>query len=84
MRRWIVAAAILLFVLVGQTGFSPFVGRDACVAAEAEETVIFNTHSHIFHRPECSAAHACTVNCIKIPRSEAIKRGGRPCGLCGG
>lgn len=53
---------------------------NSCLA----ETVIFNTKTHKFHQIGCRYAIKCTVNCIKIERKEAIKRGGIPCKVCGG
>jgi hypothetical protein len=37
-----------------------------------------------YHCPTCIWAVRCTKNCIKIPKSEAINRGGVPCRVCGG
>ncbi len=53
-------------------------------AASIEEQVYFNTNSKKFHKSNCTSAIRCTRNCISIPRSEAIERGGRPCKVCGG
>ena len=50
----------------------------------ADEIVAFNTQSHKYHCLECTWAKRCTKNCIEIPRSEAIRRGGVPCKVCGG
>jgi len=49
-----------------------------------EQTVYFNTKTLKFHHPSCRWAKRCTRNCILIPRSEAIRRGGVPCKVCGG
>ena len=48
------------------------------------ETVVFNTKTHKYHSPSCSAAIKCTVNCIKIDKQQAKSRGGVPCKRCGG
>ena len=48
------------------------------------EIVVFNTNTHKVHKINCRWAHKCTVNCIKIDRKEAYKRGGIPCHKCGG
>jgi len=48
------------------------------------ETVVFNTQTLKYHKLNCQWAKRCTVNCIKIDKKEAIKRGGRPCKVCGG
>jgi hypothetical protein len=53
-------------------------------AEDRDPYVAFNTRSRIFHHPECDSALACTRNCIRIHRSEAIARHGRPCKHCGG
>ena len=52
--------------------------------AACAETVIYNTNTGKYHQPWCRWAKKCTVNCIKIEKKEAIKRGGVPCKVCGG
>lgn len=46
--------------------------------------VMYNTDSGKFHQLWCRFAKKCTVNCIKIDKKEALKRGGVPCKVCGG
>ena len=46
--------------------------------------VAFNEKSFIFHSPTCEWARKCTLNCVYIPKSVAIKRGGRACKVCKG
>ena len=53
-------------------------------APAKEQLVEFNTNSYKFHNPRCKWAIRCTRNCIRIPRSEAVKQGGVPCKVCGG
>lgn len=48
------------------------------------ETVMYNTQTHKYHQIWCRYAAKCTVNCIKLEKKEAIKRGGVPCKVCGG
>ena len=48
------------------------------------EMVMFNTKTLKYHKPSCRWAIKCTVNCIKIDKKEAIRRGGIPCKVCGG
>lgn len=48
------------------------------------ETVIYNTKTGKIHTTYCQHAKKCTVNCVKIEKKEAIKRGGVPCKVCGG
>lgn len=48
------------------------------------EIVTFNTQTYKYHKNSCRWAQKCTVNCIKIDKKEAIKRGGIPCKVCGG
>ncbi len=54
------------------------------IAADPDEMVAFNTKTLKFHCLSCQWAVKCTQNCVTIPRSEAIKRGGVPCKVCGG
>jgi len=46
--------------------------------------VVFNTKTLKYHDPNCRWAKKCTENCIKINKEKALKRGGRPCKVCGG
>lgn len=48
------------------------------------ELVMYNTQTGKYHALWCKWAKKCTVNCIKIEKKEAIKRGGIPCKVCGG
>lgn len=48
------------------------------------ESVVFNTKSLKYHSPSCQYAKKCTQNCIKVEKSDAVKRGGVPCKVCGG
>jgi len=48
------------------------------------EMVMFNTQTLKYHKLNCQWAKKCTVNCIKIDKKEAVKRGGKPCKVCGG
>lgn len=50
----------------------------------AQEEVVFNTKTLIYHSPDCDSAERCTVNCITVTREEAAGEGGRPCKVCGG
>lgn len=52
--------------------------------ATKERTVYFNTQSLKYHRGDCEWAHRCTRNCVWLPLSEARRRGGIPCKVCGG
>ncbi len=47
------------------------------------DTVVYNVKTGKIHSPSCQYAKKCTVNCIKIERKEAVRRGGVPCKVCG-
>lgn len=68
MKKLIVSIFIFLFT------------ANICLA----ETVVFNTKTHKYHKPTCSSAIKCTVNCIKIDKQQAKAKGGIPCKVCGG
>ncbi len=53
-------------------------------AAIAEEKVAFNVETKKYHCLECRWAVACTKNCVIVGVSEAKRRGGVPCKVCGG
>ena len=54
------------------------------VFAASAYTVKYNTNTKIYHDISCKWAHKCTKNCITIDHTDANKRGGRPCKVCGG
>jgi hypothetical protein len=74
-RRLIVAAAAMTFVAAASI---------AAQTKSGDPTVAFNTETLIYHRLSCRWAVRCTVNCIPVKLSEARKRGGRACKVCGG
>jgi hypothetical protein len=47
-------------------------------------SVYYNTNSHKYHQHSCEWAEKCTKNCISIDHTDAIRRGGVPCKVCGG
>ena len=55
----------------------------ACLSPSYADTVVYNTKTGKYHSASCEWAKKCTVNCIKIDRSEAGKRNGVPCKVCG-
>ena len=59
---------------------NPEIAEDPSSADE----VIYNTKTGKIHVAGCQWAKKCTVNCVKLERKEAIKRGGVPCKVCGG
>jgi hypothetical protein len=85
MRKLIVALVFCSAFLAGNNVQRLFEasGSHTGLADAAEDTVLFNMKTRIYHGPGCSAGKACTVNCVSMARSEAAKRG-RPCGRCGG
>lgn len=54
------------------------------VSISFAETVVFNVKTHKMHKPSCTYAQKCTVNCIKLEKTAAIKRSGISCKKCGG
>lgn len=56
----------------------------SAVSLQAEEQVAFDVESKKYHCLDCRHAKACTRNCIVIPLSEAKRRGGVACKVCGG
>lgn len=53
-----------------------------CIPVFSEQ-VIYNPNTKIYHSVNCPSAIRCKT-CIKIDKSQAIKKGGRPCKKCGG
>jgi hypothetical protein len=58
--------------------------RSLATLGASDPLVSFNTSSHKYHCPSCRLALQCTKNCIDVRKSEAQRRGGTPCGGCGG
>jgi hypothetical protein len=76
-NRWRNTIAVLLIAAAMTLGTTVSI-------AKSEETVAFNTNSLKYHCLSCTWAKRCTVNCVNISISEAKKRGGIPCKVCGG
>lgn len=71
----------LLLILALAVGWVPALAAEA---PPAQEIVQFNAKTHKYHCPTCIWARRCTVNCVPLPKAEAIRRGGVPCKVCGG
>lgn len=52
--------------------------------AQTSEQVYYNQANGKYHGLGCKWGKRCTVNCVKIPRSEAVRKGGVPCKVCYG
>ena len=51
--------------------------------ASFAQMVSYNTKTKKYHELTCRHAKSCDVNCVKIDKKEAKKRGGSPCKVCG-
>lgn len=76
MRRRVAVSILLICALLLLTSANPSGVRD--------DVVFFNTQTLKYHCPSCKWAKRCTRNCIKLPRKDAIRRGGVPCKVCDG
>lgn len=56
----------------------------SATATPIERVVSFNTKTHKYHCPSCSAALRCTKNCVTVELSRAQKSGAVACKLCNG
>ncbi len=77
MRRLAATALVLGLVLALSTAL---IGG----TATREETVAFNVETKKYHCLDCRWAIKCTRNCVQVPISEARRRGGVACKVCGG
>lgn len=86
LRRLIMLAVLFIGATVAPHFSSTVNGRSmqAFAADKNEQTVFFNTKTLKYHALSCSYARRCTKNCISLSRSEAIRRGGVACKVCGG
>lgn len=91
MRRFAVALVASFFALALAAQIPARVDHAAVqstsvgqTATAADQKVVFNTHSLIYHCASCSAAKRCTKNCVTTTLADAKARGGRACKLCGG
>jgi len=75
-RRGVHALTIALLLALGAwaQGATP----------KQDETVYFNVETKKYHCLTCRWAIQCTRNCIEVSRSEAKKRRGVACKVCGG
>lgn len=58
--------------------------RSAQSESQTGEVVSFNVKSLKFHCRTCLWAKRCTANCVDVRVSEAKRRGGLACKVCGG
>lgn len=72
MKKIFVLIMTALFISIGTHGIA------------FAESVMYNTETQKVHKVNCKWAKKCTVNCIKIERKDAYKKGGKPCKVCGG
>ena len=71
---------------IGAPSAAPAVGSTPAPTdtPSKEETVVLNSKSLVYHCRTCKWALKCTKNCVTVTRSEAKRRGGKPCKDCGG
>ena len=86
MKKYIIGIILSLILLAGlQVPFGSNIFHNNILYLQAkEQAVAFNTKTYKYHKLSCTWAKKCTRNCIIIPKSQAIKRGGVPCKVCGG
>ena len=61
-----------------------FLSFFSAISLASENLVYFNQAKLKVHKMTCHWGQVCTKNCVIIPRSEAYKRGGVACKVCGG
>ena len=54
------------------------------VLGVSAEPIVYNSATKKVHKVQCQHVKKCTVNCVKIDREDAYKRGGKSCKTCGG
>lgn len=77
-------APLLLLALFALSSPGRSLSPHLPTASESEETVAFNTSSLKYHCLTCTWAVRCTRNCVEVSVSEAKRRGGIACKVCGG
>lgn len=84
--RWILTILLGGSLLLGSpwTETPSLQAQTVQAGTRKEQTVYFNTNSRKYHHHSCEWARKCTRNCVTLPKSEAIRRGGIPCKVCGG
>lgn len=53
-------------------------------APVVDQAVILNSKTRKFHCPVCDLVRHCGPDCATVDLSEAVRRGARPCEICGG
>lgn len=53
-------------------------------AAVIDQPVILNVKTRKFHCPACDVVRYCGTDCTTVDLVEAVRRGARPCEVCGG
>lgn len=47
-------------------------------------SVVLNLKTRKYHCPSCELIRGCGTDCVVLDVHEAVRRGGKPCELCGG
>ena len=53
-------------------------------AAVVDRSVILNVKTRKYHCPDCDLVRHCGTDCTAVDFAEAVRRGARPCEVCGG
>jgi len=53
-------------------------------AAVVDQPVILNVKTRTFHCTACDVVRHCGTDCTTVDLVEAVRRGARPCEICGG
>jgi hypothetical protein len=75
-RKYFIHLVLLLFLSL--------FALQAVAKDNQADLVAFNVQTHKVHKLSRTWAKKCTKKCITIPRSDAYKRGGVACKVCGG
>lgn len=53
-------------------------------APVVDRSVILNVKTRKYHCPVCDLVRHCGTDCTAVDLAEAVRRGARPCEVCGG
>lgn len=77
-------AGLMLLTLATAVARRPGAVPPSSPAAVVDMTVILDQKTRKYHCPACDLVRKCGPDCASMDVSEAIRRGAKPCELCGG
>lgn len=77
-------AGLMLLTLAAAVALRPGASPPPSRAAVVDMAVVLDVKTRKYHCPACELVRKCGHDCETVDVSEAIRRGAKPCEICGG